>query len=114
MTTTALQRIDIHPTRTYGSYKLRHGTPLPFGATLVPGGVNFSVYSSHATSCTLVLFRRGQSKPIAEIPFPEYYRIGNVYAMTVFDLDYEEVEYGYRMDGPAGVGHRFDPSKVLL
>ena len=35
--------------------------------------------------------------------------------MIVFDLDYEDVEYGYRMDGqtPSG-GHRFDPSKILL
>ena len=39
-----LDRIDIHPTRTYAvgdvTYKLRPGKPIPFGATLVPGGVN--------------------------------------------------------------------------
>src|SRR6266496_847931 len=116
MATTALQRIDVHPTHTYHDFKLRRGTPLPFGATLVPGGVNFSIYSSHATSCTLVLFDKGQPQPLVEIPFPDEFRIGNVFAMVVFDLDYENIEYGYRMDGPydPGAGHRFDPTKILL
>ncbi len=116
MATTALQRIDVHPTHTYHDFKLRRGTPLPFGATLVPGGVNFSIYSSHATSCTLVLFDKGQPQPLVEIPFPDEFRIGNVFAMVVFDLDYENIEYGYRMDGPynPGAGHRFDSTKILL
>jgi glycogen operon protein len=111
-----LTRIDIHPTHTHGDYKLRPGKPLPFGATLVPGGVNFSIYSSHATSCTLVLFEKGQPTPMVEIPFPEEFRIGNVFAMVVFGLDYETTEYGYRMDGPFDpvVGHRFDKRNVLL
>ncbi|NCC36424.1 MAG: glycogen debranching enzyme, partial [Chloroflexia bacterium] len=111
-----MQRIDINPTHTYNGFKLRPGKPLPFGATLVPGGVNFSIYSSHATACTLVLFVKSQPQPYAEIPFPEEFRIGNVYAMVVFDLDYENIEYGYRMDGPFDppVGHRFDQSKILL
>ncbi|WP_205703890.1 glycogen debranching protein GlgX [Candidatus Chloroploca sp. Khr17] len=116
MSNADLQRIDINPTHSYNGFKLRPGKPLPFGATLVPGGVNFSIYSSHATACTLVLFVKGQPQPYAEIPFPEEFRIGNVYAMVVFDLDYENIEYGYRMDGPFDppVGHRFDQSKILL
>lgn len=113
-----LQRIDIHPTHTSpdGKYKLRRGHPLPFGATIEPGGVNFSVYSSHCTSCTLVLFEKRASQPFAEIPFPDSFRIGNTYSMIVFDLDYENLEYGYRMDGPNDFqqGHWFDSSKVLL
>ncbi len=116
MSIETLQRIDIHATHTHGQFKLRPGKPLPFGATLVPGGINFSIYSSHATSCTLVLFEKGQAQPIVEIPFPDEFRIGNVFAMVVFDLDSETIEYGYRMDGPfnPGVGHRFDQTKVLL
>ena len=109
-------RVDINPTHTYESFKLRPGRPLPFGATLVPGGVNFSIYSSHATACTLVLFQKGEEKPYGEIPFPPQFRIGNVFAMVVFGLDYENVEYGYRMAGPfdPATGHRFDPTKILL
>jgi glycogen operon protein len=111
-----MDRIDVYPTHKHAGYRLRPGRAFPFGATFVPGGVNFSVYSSHATSCTLVLFERGRPEPVAEIPFRDEFRTGNVFAMTVFDLDYEQIEYGYRMDGPfdPGAGHRFDPSKVLL
>ncbi len=83
------RRIDFYPTHKHGNYKLRIGRPYPFGATLVPEGVNFSIYSRHATSCTLVLFHKHQPEPIAEIPFPEEFRIGHVFNMVVFDLDYE-------------------------
>src|SRR5262245_49279322 len=108
--------INGYPTQEHAGYRIRPGPVFPFGASLVPGGANFSVYSSHATGCTLVLFRQGQAEPMAEIPFPESFRVGNVFAMTVFDLDYDTLEYGYRMEGafdPEG-GHRFDPSRVLL
>ncbi len=111
-----MDRIDVYPTHTYEGYKLRVGQVQPFGATLVPGGINFSIFSSHATSCTLVLFKKGDPQPMVEIPFPEVFRIGNVYAMTVFGLNYEEVEYGFRMDGPYDptAGHRFDKTKILM
>jgi glycogen operon protein len=111
-----LDRVDIHPTHTYGEFKLRAGRPLPFGASRVPGGINFSIYSRHATSCTLVLFKKHAPEPMAEIPFLDEFRIGNVFAMVVFDIDYENLEYGFRMDGPYDpkVGHRFDPTKILM
>ena len=112
---TLMERIDIHPTHKYENYKLRRGKPFPFGATLVPGGVNFSIFSSHATSCTLVLFKKHAAQPMIEIPFPEEFRIGNVYCMVVFNLDYENLEYGYRLDGPNDFasGQWFDKTKIL-
>jgi isoamylase len=111
-----MERVDAYPTHEYQGYKLRPGKPFPFGATMVPGGINFSIYSSHATSCTLVLFEKDAPQPKAEIPFPDAFRLGNVFSMVVFGLEIEEVEYGYRMDGPfnLGEGHRFDPSKILM
>ncbi len=111
-----VERIDIYPTREYQGVKLRAGRQLPFGASAVPGGVNFSVYSAHATACTLVLFEKGAQEPLVEIPFPDEFRIGNVFAMIVFGLDYENTEYGYRMDGPWDPmeGHRFDKNKILM
>ncbi|WP_202803862.1 hypothetical protein [Geminocystis herdmanii] len=69
-----MQRIDIHPTHTHEKFKLRRGNPYPFGTSFVPGGVNFSIFSSHATSCTLVLFEKHAPQPFAEIPFPGDYR----------------------------------------
>ena len=110
------------------------GMPYPFGATAVPGGVNFSIYSANADYCVLVLFEKGASQPYAEIPFRGLFqkpgtneeiwgdlRVGNVFSMTVFGLDYENVEYGYRMDGPyprvergqPGI-HRFSKDQILL
>lgn len=110
-------RVDATPTHKYGEYQLRPGKPLPFGATIFPGGgVNFSVYSRYATYCELVLFWKREPEPFATIPFPDEFRIGNVFTMVVFDLDYENIEYGYRMDGPFSPeeGHWFDRSRFLM
>ncbi|MGH8048725.1 MAG: glycogen debranching protein [Chthoniobacterales bacterium] len=106
-----------HPfTHQHGEHKLRYGHPVPFGVSLVPGGVNFSIYSGHATDCTLVLFEKGADKPFVEIPFPPEFRIGHIWAMIVFDLDHTQIEYGYRFGGPNGKksGHRYDRSFILL
>lgn len=113
--TTLDNRIDFYPTNEYQGIKYRRGRVLPFGATLVPNGVNFSVFSSAATSCTLVLFNKNEEHPYAEIPLPDEFRVGNVYAIIVFGLDYENIEYGYRMEGPHDPqnGHRFNRDIVL-
>ena len=95
-----MKRIDVYPTHRHGRFLLRAGKPYPLGATFVPGGVNFAVFSKYARACTLVLFERDSANPLVEIPFPDEFRIGHVFAMTVFDLDYENIEYGYRFDGP--------------
>ncbi len=111
-----LERIDLHPTHHIAGYDLRPGRPLPYGATRVPGGINFSVASMYATACTLVLYERPGGPATVEIPFPPDFKVGKVFAMVVFGLDAETVEYGYRVDGPwdPDAGHRFDPSIVLL
>src|SRR4030042_1006623 len=103
-------RIDTHPTHKMAGFARRVGKPLPFGATLVPEGVNFSVFSSRAVSCELVLFHKDEEEPFAVIPFLDEFRIGNVYTMIVFDFDFENVDYAFRMGGPfdPGGGHRFD------
>ena len=112
----ARARPDFYPTHSYGGFALRPGTPFPLRATVVAQGVNFAVYSRHATRCTLVLFEPGAEAPFAEIPFPPEFRVGDVHAMTVFHIDPEEFEYGYRMEGPFAPreGHRFDRERVLL
>ncbi|WP_328537671.1 glycogen debranching protein GlgX [Streptomyces sp. NBC_00344] len=109
------ERVDAYPTHRIGAYPVRAGRPFPYGAVPVPGGVNFSVYSDRATSMSLVLFDRGAEEPAAELEFPAEFRIGSVYAMTVFGLDLENLEYGFRAGGPfdPASGDRFDDSKVL-
>lgn len=78
------------------------------GATAIPGGVNFTIHSHGATSCELLLFHRESDEPFAVLPFPEHYKIGNVYSMIVFKLHIEEFEYAYRLDGP------YNPKKGLI
>jgi isoamylase len=101
---------------THEGLQFHQGTALPFGATVVPGGVNFSVASNHATACVLVLYEKGAVLPLVEIPMPPEFRVGSVFAITVLNLDYANIEYGYRMYGPWNPegGHRFDPDVVLL
>jgi glycogen operon protein len=64
-----MQRIDTQPTHEYQGYRICPGQPFPFGASLVPGGVNFSVFSRNASYCVLVLFEKGAREPLVEIPF---------------------------------------------
>ena len=70
--------------------------------------VNFTVHSSNAKSCSVVLFKRGQNEPYAIIPIPDSYRIGDTWAIIVFDIDIYDVEYCYRFDG------EYAPEKGLL
>ena len=108
--------MDRFPIYEQDGYKYGPGRPRPFGATVMPVGVNFSVFSNHATACTLVLFDKGAKSPSVEIPFPDSFRTGDVFAMIVYDLDYSRIEYGFRFDGPddPAKGHRFDARLVLL
>ena len=64
----------------------------------------------------LLLFKRKADVPFATLKFPESYRIGDVYAMIVFNLDIEKFEYAYRIDGPYDPekGLTFDKSRILL
>lgn len=110
------QPIDQQPTHSFEGIRLRAGKPYPFGATITPNGVNFAVFSRYATEAWLVLYRKGAHKPYVEIPFYSEFRVGHVFAMQVFDIDIEDLEYGYRLNGPYNPreGHRFDRNKVLL
>lgn len=96
------------PTDEINGFKVRPGKYLSNGASIVDGGVNFTIHSYGATSCSLCLFHRMENKPYAEIPFPESYRIGNTYSMIVFDLDPTQFEYAYKFDGV------YDPKNGLL
>lgn len=86
------------------------------GAMALPNGVNFTIHTHHGTYCELLLFHKEQEEPFAVLPFPEEYKIGDVYSMIVFGLDIEEFEYAYRMDGPycPGKGLLFDRNNILL
>jgi glycogen operon protein len=88
----------------------------PFGATAREGGINFAVFSRHAHSVHLVLFREGEAEPLAEVPLdPTINKTGDIWHILVRGLP-SDVLYGYRVNGPFSPrqGHRFNPKAVLL
>ena len=111
-----MKLIDTFPTNSINGLEYRVGRVFPFGATLLEDSVNFSIFSREATGCTLLLYHHGSREPFIEIPFPEEFRIGHVYTMMVFGLQFETIEYGYRFDGinNPSEGLLFDPAKPLL
>lgn len=86
------------------------------GATPLQNGVNFTIHTCGGTSCELLLFHRAQEEPFAVLPFPEAYKIGDVYSMIVYGLNIDGFEYAYRVDGPycPEKGLLFDKNKILL
>ncbi|MBU0676299.1 MAG: glycogen debranching protein GlgX [Proteobacteria bacterium] len=93
------------------------GSPLPMGATPVRGGINFSLFSRHATAVSLLFFKSGAGEQCAEIVLdPVTNRTGNIWHTLVHDLD-PGLRYGYRVEGPwdpQGAGHHFKGDQILL
>ena len=112
-----MDRIDMNPTHEKDGVKYRIGRLMPFGTEIIGDStVNFSIYSHDATYCELLLYHLGDEEPFFTLPFPDEFHIGSVFAVMIFDLDWEEIEYGYRFDGPQdrSKGYRFDRSKIVL
>ena len=103
-----ISRIHMEPMDVINGFEVRPGMYEVNGATAIPCGVNFTVYSYGATSCELLLFKRMEAEPYAVLKFPENYKIGKVYSLIVFGLNVHDFEYAYRMDGP------YDPKEGLL
>jgi isoamylase len=93
------------------------GRSAPLGATVSPGGVQFSVYSRSASGIKLIFFdREDDALPARVLPLdPATNRTGPYWHTFVPDVKPGQL-YGYRVHGsfdPAN-GLRFDPDKVLL
>lgn len=112
----SFERFHIRPIDEINGFRVRPGLYEQNGATAIPSGVNFTVPTNGGTSVELLLFKSREDEPYAVIPFPETYRIGNVYSMIVFDLNIEDFEYAYRVDGPYDKekGLIFDKNNILL
>lgn len=108
--------VSVQPMMEIEGFLVRPGMFDLNGATELPIGVNFTIHTSGGTGCELLLFHVGEEEPYAVIPFPESYKIGDVYSMIVFELDINEFEYAYRIDGPhePEKGLLFDKNNILL
>lgn len=111
-----MECIDIYFIYIVNGYKFCCGQFFFFGVIIVLGGVNFFIYFSYSIVCILVLFEKWVFQFFVEIFFLEFFCIGNVYCMVVFDLDFENLEYGYCMEGFNNFqqGYWFDFSKVFF
>ncbi len=93
--------------------RLSEGSPYPLGATWDGLGVNFALFSAHATKVELCLFDAQGRREIERIALPEY--TDEVWHGYLPDARPGTV-YGYRVHGPyePTAGHRFNPSKLLI
>ena len=94
-----------------------HGSSFPLGATICQGGVNFSVFSKHATGVQLLFFDRVDAATPTQVVDldPRTQRSYHYWHAFVPDIAAGQL-YAYRVDGPFDPerGHRFDRDKVLL
>ena len=87
---------------------LSEGRPWPLGAHWDGSGINFALFSAHADRVELCLFD-GEEELRLSLPCQtdqvwHGYLPGGRPGLT----------YGYRVHGPRGPGHRFDPHRLLV
>jgi len=93
--------------------RLQPGAPYPLGAVWDGLGVNFAVFSAHATSMELCVFDAGGARELARFDLPEHTdEIWHGYMPDAMP----GLAYGFRAHGPYEPerGHRFNPNKLLL
>ncbi|MGP0175134.1 glycogen debranching protein GlgX [Pseudomonas sp. NCHU5208] len=93
--------------------RISEGSPFPLGASWDGLGVNFALFSAHATRVELCLFDERGEKEIERIELPEY--TDEIWHGYLPDARPGQV-YGYRVYGPyePEAGHRFNPNKLLI
>jgi len=93
------------------------GRSSPLGATVVDGGVNFSVFSPSAAAVELLLFDGDDDARPARVIHvnPATNRTYHYWHVFLPGVRSGQI-YGYRVRGPSdpAAGMRFDPDKVLL
>jgi isoamylase len=96
---------------------LAQGSSSPLGATPSGNGVNFSVFSKHATAVQLLLFDGVNDTKAARVVRldPSANRTYHYWHVFVPNVRPGQL-YAYRVEGPfdPSRGMRFDPTKVLL
>ncbi|MCJ1887127.1 glycogen debranching protein GlgX [Pseudomonas sp. LA21] len=93
--------------------RVTEGRPFPLGATWDGLGVNFALFSAHATKVELCLFDAAGKRELERIELPEY--SDEIWHGYLPDAHPGQI-YGYRVHGPFApdAGHRFNPNKLLL
>jgi glycogen operon protein len=94
--------------------RISRGRCIPLGASATPHGVNFALLSRHGTAVVLVIYALDGSGPMTEISLhPGRNRTGDHWHVMVGGLP-ASFCYGWRVDGPDGPTHRYNPELVLI
>ncbi|MDD1508078.1 glycogen debranching protein GlgX [Pseudomonas sp. CNPSo 3701] len=93
--------------------RITEGQPFPLGSTWDGLGVNFALFSAHATKVELCIFDPDGLEEIERIELPEY--TDEIWHGYLPDA-HPGLIYGYRVYGPyePEAGHRFNPNKLLI
>jgi isoamylase len=97
--------------------EVREGRPTPLGAHRFSDGVNFTLFSRHATRVRLEFYdapEDGTPSRSIDLEAPRH-RTGDIWHVWVQGVPAGQL-YAYRVDGPyrPREGHRFNPHKLLL
>lgn len=96
---------------------VRIGSPLPLGVQARDGGVNFAIFSRHASRVRLEFFDHpADERPTRTIDLDSgSHRTGDVWHVWVANTSPGQL-YGIRVDGPYAPheGHRFNFNRLLL
>jgi isoamylase len=96
---------------------IRSGRPFPLGAHVMGSGVNFAIFSRHATGVRLDLF----NEPADAVPSrsiilnPARNKSGDIWHVWLEGIRPGQL-YGFRIAGPYAPheGHRFNPAKLVV
>lgn len=80
-------------------FSLKRGNPSTLGVTKEGEGYNFAVAVPDKSEVSLLLYQRGKTEPVHEMPLSVTYRTGRVYAVHVTGFDPACHEYNYRVGG---------------
>jgi isoamylase len=114
---TSERRLDVYVKEVSERTDVRTGVPLPLGTHALGDGVNFALFSRHASHVRLELFDHPEdATPARAIDLdPARNRTGDVWHVWVGGIDPGQL-YAYRVDGPyqPADGHRFNFNRLLL
>ena len=93
--------------------KMTDGSPTPLGPTWDGRGVNFAVFSRHATRIEICIFEEERGPEVAGLSLPHY---ENGVFHGYLEGARPGLMYGLRAYGPYAPkqGHRFNPNKLLI
>ncbi len=93
------------------------GSPIPHGVFLHQGGINFTLFSRHATRVWLCLFDDvNAAQPVETVELDRTFnKTGDIWHIQVQGAG-SGLSYLFRVDGPdkPEIGHRFDMNRPLL